>query len=513
MKLVSTAEMVEIENKSAGLGVSTHQLMENAGRRVADELLKILAGRLEGRIAVLVGPGNNGGDGLVAARHLASAGVGVDILMPVAKPANQQNLELAISAGARRAESSRYDEVLGGARVILDGFFGTGRSRPLSGDFEHILKSGAAFKKDNPQIVIAAIDIPSGLDSDTGQADPSTLPAEYTLTLGYPKLGLYNSARALALTGQIRVLDIGLPAGLAESVQTETLEEGWAASALPPRPRNSNKGTFGRLMIVAGSASYTGAAYLASGAAMRTGAGLATLAVPAGIRQAVAARIAEPTYICLPESPEGFISGGAAIPILDNLKDYNSLLIGCGLGRVSSVRTAVTAVLVEKGAELPPAVIDADALNILAGVELWWQNLGQHVITPHPGEMSRLSGLDIPAIQADRIGSARTYAAKWNKIVVLKGACTVIAAPDGRARVNTFSSAALASAGTGDVLSGVIAGFLAQGKSPFEAACLGVFLHARAGQYLSEQLGLAGTLASDLLPLLPLEIKKLNQIR
>jgi NAD(P)H-hydrate epimerase len=295
------------------------------------------------------------------------------------------------------------------------------------------------------------------------------------------------------------------------------------ADLLPPRPRNAHKGTFGRALVVAGSVNYTGAAYLAGAAAYRIGAGLVTVAVPAPLHSILAAALPEATWLLLPHELGVIATGGAEI-LIKELDQCQSLLIGPGLGlekttghflrRLLGVedethkgrlgfaqRASDEASTPAQRAALPPLVIDADGLKLLAQIEGWPALLPKEtVLTPHPGEMATLTGLDKSALQADRIGLAQKYAAEWGQVVVLKGAFTVVAAPDGRTTVQPFATSALARAGTGDVLAGAIAGLLAQGLKPYEAAVAATYLHGRAGELAAIAMGTtASVLAGDVL--------------
>ncbi|MFH0847116.1 MAG: NAD(P)H-hydrate dehydratase [Chloroflexota bacterium] len=283
-------------------------------------------------------------------------------------------------------------------------------------------------------------------------------------------------------------------------------------SLLPKRSPLANKGDFGRVMVVAGSINYTGAPYLACAGALRVGAGLVTLAIARSLLPIVALKLTEATYLPLPEKESGIVSGDAAGLVREAVKDYDVLLIGCGMGQDESVVSLVRGVLFELGSPKPALVIDADALNVLAKTPDWWQALPDDaILTPHPGEMARLTGLSVTQIQQDRLTLAKKVASAWHKTVVLKGAYTVVASPEGKIRVAPFANPGLASAGTGDVLAGAIAGLVAQGLSLFDGASLGVYLHGEAGGMVRENLGDAGMLASDLLPALPLVIKKLKE--
>jgi NAD(P)H-hydrate epimerase len=304
-------------------------------------------------------------------------------------------------------------------------------------------------------------------------------------------------------------VDIGIPPHLAESVTVELMTDDWAQSILPKRPLNANKGTFGKVLVVAGSINYIGAAYLACEGAMRAGAGLVTLATAVSLQPILAAKLTETTYLPLPEVQPGVTALTAAKILHNHCEDYNVLLVGCGLGQRPPTIDFVNALIVEK---LPKLILDADALNALSKTANWWQKLpADAILTPHPGEMARLANTSVEAVQSDRLGIAQKMAKQWQKTVVLKGAYTVVAHPDGRAKTSPFANPGLASAGTGDVLSGAIAGLLAQGISSFDAAALGVYLHGKAGEAVRTRLGDAGMVASDLLPELPLVIKGLKE--
>jgi len=263
--------------------------------------------------------------------------------------------------------------------------------------------------------------------------------------------------------------------------------------------------------VVAGSINYIGAAYLACSGAMRVGAGLVTLATAASLQPILAAKLTEVTYLPLPESSPGIVSPEAVSVIQPELERYQVLLFGCGLGQSQSAIKLTKSLFLGKKAALPALILDADALNILAGIPDWWQKLAADaVITPHPGEMARLAKSSIDEVQADRSGMATRKAAEWRKTVVLKGAYTVVATPPGKSMTSPFANPGLASAGTGDVLAGAIAGLVAQGLSLFDGAALGVYLHGKAGDIVKAVMGDTGMTASDLLPVLPLAIKRLK---
>lgn len=297
-----------------------------------------------------------------------------------------------------------------------------------------------------------------------------------------------------------------------KTISHESITADWVRSVLPKRPVDANKGSFGKVLVVGGSVNYIGAAYLAASGAMRVGAGLVRLAAPSGLVPVLAAKLTESTYLPLPEASFGVVSEDAVSVLTLVAGDYDVLLIGCGLGQNESTAAFVKSLLFAQN-KLPAAVVDADALNIAAGTPNWWRKLTDNaILTPHPGEMARLAAVSVEKVQSDRSRMAATMAAKWGKIVVLKGAHTVVATPEGTVRLSPFANPGLASAGTGDVLSGVIAGLVAQGLTLENAAACGVYLHGEAGEMVKENMGDAGMLSSDLLPALPLAIKRLKEI-
>ncbi|TRZ48068.1 MAG: NAD(P)H-hydrate dehydratase [Dehalococcoidia bacterium] len=517
MKILTTAQMRQVEQDCAKVGLSTSVLMENAGKAVAEEVRRILGNINQQFILVLIGPGNNGGDGLVAARHLHDWGAKVSVCLFSQRPTNDPNLEQVQTRGMTVVDATdsegldRFDELLPSADAVIDALFGTGKVRSIRSLFLQALDKVARVKKKRPGLRIIALDLPSGLDADTGEVDQACLYADNTITLGFPKPGLFNPPGAERV-GEMSVVDIGIPAYLAEPVTEELITTEWVKSVLPRRPLEANKGSFGRVLVVAGSINYIGAAYLACSGAIRVGAGLVTLATATSLQPILASKLTEVTYLPLPESHPGIISAEAAKLIQQELNHCNVLLLGCGLGQSQSVIKLVKSVLFKLKPALPSLILDADALNTLANTPKWWQQLTDDVIlAPHPGEMARLAGISVDEVQSDRVRVAKKMAQEWHKTIVLKGAYTVIAAPGGQSALNLVANPGLASAGTGDVLSGIIAGLMAQGLSLFDAAACGVYLHSEAGEMVKARLGDAGMIATDLLPELPLVIKRLKE--
>jgi NAD(P)H-hydrate epimerase len=494
MKLVTAAEMRALEEKAFVAGETVAGLMENAGRAVAQAIRDEFGVVRARRIVILVGPGNNGGDGLVAARHLHDFGADLTVALLAPRP-EEENLQHVRSRGMTVIEpgdEQSLEEALERADAVVDAVLGTGRARPLEGSIANILA-----KIHDLRVARFAIDLPSGLDADSGAIDPHAARADVTLTLGVSKIGLHLLPGA-TYAGRVQVLDIGLDPALSESIATELLTPESVRAHLPGRPAESNKGTFGRVLVVAGSANYTGAPALASLGALRTGAGLVTLASTSPARAAIAALLPEATYLPLPEA-DGVIASSAGDVIVRALPAYDALLIGPGLGLAAGTQALVRSLVSSPGLESIPVVIDADGLNALSRWPVWWEEARCHaVLTPHPGELARLTGTSIAETQQDRLATARHCAEAWRQVVVLKGAHTVIANPDGRALISPFANAALATAGTGDVLAGAISGLLAQGVEPFQAAGAGVYLHGAAASLFEADYGASGLLASEL---------------
>ncbi len=519
MKILTVAQMRQAEQRCAAAGIPTEVLMENAGRAAAEAIRDSVSGR-KSSVVVLAGPGNNGGDGLVAGRYLRTYGFGVKIFTYGDRPVNDKNLIMAQEHGLEIIHVGvtaldQLERELISADVVLDALLGIGKNRPISGRLSEIIDTVRIVKNSRLAKKIFALDIPSGMNADTGQIDANCLQADETITLGFPKVGLFLMPGA-EYTGRIKVVDIGVNPETADS-DIELITPEKVKVNLPKRPLTANKGTFGKAMIFAGSRNYTGAAFLACSGAMRVGVGLVTLAIPSELHPILASKLHETTFLPLPES-KGGLSHEAPLILKSELDNYDALLVGPGIGRSEGAAQLIESVLFDQSRPNLRVVIDADALNILAGIladagkkGVVWQRLkADAILTPHPGEMARLTGMTVEQVQNNRINIAREKAVEWQKTVVLKGAYTVIAAPDGRTAVSPFANPALASAGTGDVLAGVITGLVAQRMPSFEAALSGVFVHGKAGDIAVSELGDAGMVAGDLLPLLPRVIKALK---
>jgi ADP-dependent NAD(P)H-hydrate dehydratase / NAD(P)H-hydrate epimerase len=495
--LVTAQEMRALDRHTIDvLGIPSLVLMENAGRKVAEQIQTVYPSQRTW--LVLVGKGNNGGDGLVAARHLTDAGYQVDVLYAVdpalltGDAAVQRDIvsRLGIPSfvyGQTPIDWSRYDGV-------VDALLGTGsRGTPKEPYASLIAEANGSHCR------MVAIDIPSGLDADTGTIWQPCIQADWTVTLGFAKRGLYQfPGREKA--GKIVVVPIGIPQKLPElfgirsfSLNPDTLEQMAIGSRLV-RPMHSHKGNFGHVLVVAGSKRMTGAGLLCCKSALRAGCGLVTWALPESLVEGVSGHVPEIMYAPIHDPIQGEWTNTSPDAILALASDKDVVVIGPGMGRF------------EHGSEWleyiwrhlqVPLVVDADGLNLLANrFHAWGKRQAPTIFTPHPGEMARLLQASVQDIQSNRLEIARSFAVSHGVTLVLKGAGTVIATEAGDVYVNTTGNPGMASGGTGDVLSGLIGGLLAQSWSPVQAACTGVYIHGLAGDLAAERLG-NSLLASD----------------
>jgi ADP-dependent NAD(P)H-hydrate dehydratase / NAD(P)H-hydrate epimerase len=509
MKLVTVQQMRAIEAEADAKGLSYAEMMQNAGRGLA-ELVHAL-GQENGwdEVCGFVGSGNNGGDTLVALAWLAEAGWRTRAYLVRRSPVDDALITHYLSAGGEIAEFKNDENLavlrnfLDESHVLLDGLLGTGIKLPLKHEAVVVLEQTNEIlaAMDLPPLVVA-VDCPSGVDCDSGEAADETIPADITITMAAVKRGLLQLP-AFELIGDLQVVEIGLPENLDswDAIQTETADWDMVSTLLPERTPASHKGTFGTAFVLAGSTSYTGAALLAGTAAYRVGAGLVTMAIPEPLHAALAGHLPEATWVLLPHE-NGFISHTAGELLLKNLARATSILIGPGLGDQPGTGAFIENIL---SSIKIPTVVDADGLRHLSRIDNWHKKLFDvAVLTPHPGEMSVLTGLSKDEIQNNRDEVAKKYAKEWGHVLVLKGAFTIIASPDGRSTIIPVATPALARAGTGDVLAGLIIGLRAQGLNAYDAAVAGAFIHGQAGLFAAEQLGTTtSVLASDVLDAVP----------
>jgi len=516
LKLTSAAQMREMDRRTIeDFGVPSLVLMENAALRVVEVMVERF-GPLQGRrIGVVCGKGNNGGDGLAIARHLATR-YAADVTVWLAADSQSltddaaANFKMAVRFGLNFLTSD--GPRIGGADLIVDALFGTGIKGGVTGEAAEVINT-----MNQGGCPIIAVDVPSGLDADTGKVEGACVKATLTVTFALPKFGLmvYPGAEYV---GELVVADIGMPRQVmaADDVLVSATQAADVACWLPARVngRDSNKGQFGHVTVFAGSRGFVGAPTLTAEAAARTGAGLVTLAVPEGIQNALMARVS-PVVMTrgLAQTEAGTFARGALEDALALAAKGTAAAVGPGLGGPDSEETR--AFVREFVARCPvPLVIDADALNCLAlepdrGASVVKGRSAATVLTPHPGEMGRLLGTDTKTVQADRRAAVEQAARDYGCPILLKGARTLIAGPDGHLAVNATSNPGMATGGAGDVLTGVIAALLAGRLDAWESAAAGAFLHGLAGDLAAaEHGGPAGLIATDLLDHLPTAIAR-----
>jgi len=508
MKVVTAQEMREIDQKATiEFKIPGIVLMENAGRRVVEGVLESLDGTRGRTVTIFAGKGNNGGDGLVAARHLFNMGVEVKVIL-LESPDNitgdaATNLEIWHRMGQKVYTITQKDDFnavrlfLVKTDIVVDAIYGTGFKGKVKDYVGRIIESINASQKP-----VVAVDLPSGLEADTGNVNGPCIRASLTITFGLPKIGLLLEP-GVGYAGDLRVVDISLPVNLLEgehlklNLTVKDQVKGW----LPFRPNTSHKGDYGGVLIVAGSRGMAGAACLTAEAAARAGAGLVTLAVPESVYLPVASKLTEVMVAPIPCTGEGTVSK-EALPLIRSMMDRADVLaMGPGLSGNSETWDAVRKIIMFSGI---PLVLGADALNAVAGrTDLLGKVKVPLVLTPHPGEMGRLTGLSVASIQQDRLNLARRWSSEWGAVLVLKGCRSIIASPDGTTYINPTGNPGMATGGSGDVLTGVIAGLLAQGMEVSRAAAAGVYLHGLAGDRAALEKGMLGLVAGDILHSLP----------
>ncbi len=516
MRILSAAQMREADRYTIDeIGIPSLVLMENAGRQVVAAIEATFEATLSGRVAVLCGRGNNGGDGFVVARTLLQRGIDAAVFVVGAlaevKGDGRVNLEILGRLGVTVVEVNdeqswelHFSEI-SKCSLIVDAIFGTGLTTAVAGMMETVIADLNAS-----DIPVVAIDLPSGLSADTPQLVGDCIEASMTVTLAAPKLPLVLPPGE-ARCGDVVIADIGIPYDVIEGLDgayVELLTPEQLRVLIEPRAADAHKGDFGRIVVVAGSRGKTGAAHLAGMAAVRSGAGLVTVATPACCQPIVAAMAPELMTEGLGETAEGSVAPAAVDRVLELEPDV--LACGPGLGRTPGVGEFVHALLDRASM---PLVLDADALVVLADApeRLMGNEERDIIITPHPGEMARLLGISTDDVQANRLQVATDFATTHRIYVVLKGHRTIIATPEGRAFINPTGNPGMATGGTGDVLTGMIAAWLGQ-LLDAEAACrLAVFLHGAAGDMAEAARGQAGMTATDLLANVPDALKALQK--
>jgi len=509
MRPVFTAdEMRRVDQRAIReLGIPGPTLMENAGRGAAERILAALPGlglpRRGARVVIVCGKGGNGGDGFVVARHLKRAGQRVQVFLVASPDDVRGDAALKYREMERRGirahvvrDDAALERALAGADLAVDALLGTGArgapAPPIARAIERINARGRA---------VVALDIPSGLSADGAAPDGPVIRAVLTTTFAGLKRGLLLGSGP-DFAGRVEVVDIGVPAAeLARGIDTFALEAADVARHFPPRPREAHKGSYGHLLLVAGSVGKTGAAALAARAAMRAGAGLVTVATAAGAQPAVAALILEAMSEPLPETEAGSLALKSRERLHDLLETRDALALGPGLGLDEDTQALARALVFESSR---PCVVDADALSALTGhLDRLRGVTAARCLTPHPGEMARMLGVSVADVQRDRLKTVRQFATAFGVHVVLKGATSVIGTPEGAVLLNPTGNPGMASGGTGDVLTGVVGAFLARGLAPGDALASAVYVHGLAGDIAAARQGQESLVASDVIEALP----------
>ena len=513
MKLLKADEMKAIDRRaSSEFGIPSIILMENAGLRTLEVIEEILGETKNRMIVILAGKGNNGGDGLVIARHLINSGAVVETYLTGEVEELTQdsriNYEILLKMGARIFPLSSEKDLdllmlsLMNADLIVDALYGIGFKGSLNQFDSRLVKMVNWCRAP-----VVAVDIPSGVEADTGRVNGEAIKASHTVTFALPKIGLVLEP-GKEYVGTLSVADISIPAVLLEdkTIKTNLISEAMLGALIKPRSANSHKGTYGHALLVGGSPGMVGAVMMSSQAALRTGAGLVTAAVPESLTAVVDSSLMEVMTAPLGQTGQSAIAL-EALPAIENLLGTVSVCaVGPGMSRYPEAGAIVRHILERSGV---PLVIDADGLNALENdVTVLKDRQVPIVLTPHPGEMARLTGKTIEEIQSHRLEIAQTFAEEWGVTLVLKGNKTIIANPSGEVYINISGNPGMATAGSGDVLTGIITGLIAQGLKPQDAAFAGVYLHGLAGDLAAQIKGEPGLIAGDLISCIPEVLKK-----
>jgi NAD(P)H-hydrate epimerase len=515
--MLATADLMREFDRTAisSLGIPGIILMENAGRAFADELERTFGSLTSKTTVVVCGKGNNGGDGFVIARHIANRGGEVLVVLLAARRSVRGdakiNLDAAVRMGRLRSSGLRIMEYGGKERsslpgkpdIVVDAIFGTGFSGDLTGR-----ELGAVSWINNSRAFVASVDIPSGVDASTGTVGNAAVMANLTVAMGLAKIGHYVG-QGCDRSGSVRVADISIPPALLRPGRDPVfrVREEDVASLLPSRPRDAHKYSAGKVLVIAGSRSFTGAPVMTADAALRSGAGAVVLAFPASIHQALARRLTEVIMAPVAETPSGSLGLGALPEIQARGAWADAIALGPGLSRDEETMEFVREILrtVEK-----PFVVDADALFALKGyASLLKKRRSPVILTPHAGEFAALTGGEAAEADRFRVSAARDAARRFGSVVVLKGAPTVTAAPGGAVYVNSTGNPGMATIGSGDILTGLVAGIMAQGTSPEHAAYAGVFVHGRAGDLAADRFGMRSLIATDIGGAIPAALSQL----
>jgi NAD(P)H-hydrate epimerase len=516
MILVTAGEMQKIDRQAIEIhGIPGLELMENAGRGATRVLLDQFVDNVKAGVGIICGRGNNGGDGFVIARCLAEKGIDVTVYLLAKTTALRGDaatnlerlapLDIRVIAIPDEDTFSKTKSSLSGHGLLVDAILGTGLTSDVRGLFKTVINFVNELNRTG--IAVFAVDIPSGLNSDTGQPCGTCIRAQGTATFALAKIGQFTYPGA-EYSGTLEIIDIGIPMSVVQAVAPKQylLTSEQIRNYLQPRSPDTHKGRTGHLLVIAGSPGKTGAAAMTAMSAMRAGAGLVTLAIAESLNPILETQVLEVMTAPLPESQNGVLGNTAVEDIRKMAAGKTCLAIGPGIGQAAETRKLVRKIISESQI---PLVLDADGLNNIVGQTPSLKNLKiPAVLTPHPGEMARLMDATPAEVQQNRLQCARDFATNFKVHLVLKGAATVIAHPDGSAYINPTGNPGMASGGMGDVLTGVLAGFITQGFSPQAAAHAAVYLHGAAADTLAKAIGPMGYLAGEVMNAIPAEIKK-----
>lgn len=508
MKVANCSQMRNIDQTAIhDMGIPGIVLMENAALKVVEQIKAILGEVSYKSILVFCGKGNNGGDGFAIARHLYNMGANVLVVLIADRNeikgdalTNLKIIEKLDIKVVQVQDESLLEEIAASlylCDMVVDAIFGTGVKGTIDGveaDIIQLINYSGRY--------VLSVDIPSGINGDDGQVCGICVNADKTVTFALPKVGLL-SYPAADYVGELIVADISIPNSIieAQNININIIEKEYVKDVIPMRKNDSNKGDYGKVFVIAGSTGMSGAAVLASLGALRSGAGLVTAGVPESLNDVMEIKLTEVMSFPLEDEGRGILAHSCIMQIFEKMDKMDVLVYGPGLSTDKNVEEILLDIL--KKSEIP-IIIDADGINVLAkNINVLKECKCPVVVTPHPGEMSRLTGLDIGYIQTHRIEVASDFARQWNVIVVLKGASTIIAWPDGEVYINGTGNAGMATGGTGDVLSGVIASLIGQGLEADEAAVAGVYLHGTAGDLAAKDKGQHGLIATDIIEALP----------
>jgi NAD(P)H-hydrate epimerase len=506
MKVATAAEMREIDRRTIEeYGIPGMVLMERAGTAAA----RLIGENFDlNKVTVLSGSGNNGGDGLVIARELHNRGYGVRVLMVGNRRRLSADCRAQLEIARKMGVSMEFRAKLKGGdlhgALAVDAVFGTGLSKEIEGPIASLIST--LNRSGRP---VVSVDIPSGVSADTGEVPGIAVTATQTVTFGLPKRGHLLHPGA-GHTGELFIEDIGFPRELSSGILCNLPGPEDMALLIPPRGAYSHKGEFGHVLLLAGSTGKTGAALMAARACLRCGAGLVTIGAPETLIASMQSSVTEEMLMPLPDTGEGALSMRSLDTVLGFLDDRADILaMGPGIGGGAETRRLVHGLL---GKCTVPMVVDADGINALEGNgDLLGRARAPVLLTPHPGEFSRLTGTPKRGIERDRVEAASAFSTRTGVYVILKGAPTVVAEPGGETFINPTGNPAMAKAGTGDVLTGMAAALLGQGLSPLEASILAVYAHGTAGDIAASRLGLHSVLASDIIGALPETFKSIGR--